>query len=637
MTLLNKWRSSFIVMVILMTAAVGLTQTQAADVEWETRFNHSLGISFQLPKGYELEPSSSLIYTNGQSTIVFHALPNRSIHRIELDAACQGVSINSPGYDYEIVNGGKHAICLYTNRRNRESYTSIIAENRRRTSGGGRYDYLLVIAPSDDLLPLTESIIFEDSVSAVAYLDEALRTIHANFVYPDAVDWNTVYQTAMASVDQFSTLDDARQALKIVFGILNKVSAHPAQIFSPDDLNARGGYGFEEHQLAGDNFQTVTLVYPNSPADKQGIEVGDHIETINGIRAVDAPEPDGSKTIRLEVTRPGKFGTLNFRLVPNYYSTSLPVNGRRLTDQISYIETYSAGASGENLTYPNDAQQLIRKLDKSNTCGWIVDVRRNPGGQALVMSMALAPLRGNGRWFGLKNITGSVQWYDYQGNGFPSITKNSFVVSRPYTVQNSAPPVAVLTSPYTASMGEMTAYIFKSRTDAPTRIFGEATGGYLSDGLNIIRLFDGSVMDIVSALGIAPDGTPLPKNIQPDEVVLTDYSLYGTDDDPVIKAADAWLMSQPQCQSQQSPQNLTQNQPGIQTGQEIRLVATSAGIVNIRSGPGTDYDIVLKLANGTRLEVIDRSADGTWLNVRFEGGEGWISASLTRTANSSTN
>jgi hypothetical protein len=135
----------------------------------------------------------------------------------------------------------------------------------------------------------------------------------------------------------------------------------------------------------------------------------------------------------------------------------------------------------------------------------------------------------------------------------------------------------------------------------------------------------------VSDVGITPEGDPLPKNIQPDVVVPTDYSVYGTDSDPVIQAAEEWLHNQPQCQGQLSQEAPTQNQPNLQTGNEVRLVATSGGVVNIRSGPGTDYSIVIKLGNGTRLEVVDRSADGTWLKVRFEGGEGWIAASLTRT------
>jgi N-acetylmuramoyl-L-alanine amidase len=65
-------------------------------------------------------------------------------------------------------------------------------------------------------------------------------------------------------------------------------------------------------------------------------------------------------------------------------------------------------------------------------------------------------------------------------------------------------------------------------------------------------------------------------------------------------------------------------------------VATNGGIVNIRSGPGTNYSIVIKLSNGTRLEVLDQNADGTWLKVRFEGGEGWISTALTRVNDAST-
>ncbi len=629
MKVFNKWRSRFVVIVIVATLAVGLAQTQAADVEWETRFNHTLGISFQLPKGYDLAPSSTLTYTNGPSSVTFHAQPSRRIHRVELDSACNDLADKIPGYSYEIVNGGKQSICLYTNKRNHGTYTTIIAQQRRTTANGRRYDYLLVSAPPDDLLPLTESITFEDSVSAVPYLDEALRTVRANFVYINEVNWDSLYRKAMESVDQFSSLDDARQALKEVFDQLNTISAHDARIFSPDDMYSHGGYGFEQQQLAGDNFRTVTLVYPDSPASSMGLAVGDHIKTINGINAVDAPEPDGITSIRLEVTRPGEAQTLKFRLMPDYYSMSLSVIGRQLPDQISYIETYSAGVNSDDLRYPDDAQQLIRKLDQQGTCGWIVDVRRNPGGQALIMSLALAPLRGDGRWFGLKDIAGVVKWYAYDSGSFPDIADN-FKVNRPYSVQESDPPVAILTSPYTASMGEMTAYIFQSRKAAQTRIFGEATGGYLSDGLNIIRLFDGSIMDVVSDVGITPDGDPLPKNIQPDVVVPTDYTVYGTDNDPVIQAAEDWLHTQPQCQGQLAQEAPTQNQPNFQTSHEVRLVATSGGVVNIRSGPGTDHSIVIKLGNGTRLEVIDRSADGTWLKVRFEGGEGWIAASLTR-------
>ena len=62
MKVFNKWRSSFIVIVIITTLAVGLTQTQAADAEWETRFNHTLGISFQLLRALCWTPKEKRLF-----------------------------------------------------------------------------------------------------------------------------------------------------------------------------------------------------------------------------------------------------------------------------------------------------------------------------------------------------------------------------------------------------------------------------------------------------------------------------------------------------------------------------------------------------------------------------------------------
>ncbi|MCA0458094.1 MAG: SH3 domain-containing protein [Chloroflexi bacterium] len=627
---MKHWRNILFTLGSLLTLSVSMAQANAQDSNWETRFNHTLGISFQLPQGYELVPSGVYTYTNGDSYIQFDARPSRRIHNRSLDDACERMADDIPGYDYEIVNGGKMGICLYTSRANRTEYTSLIADDSRYAAGGGRYDYLLISAPHDDLLPLTESIVFEDDVSAPLYLGEALRMVRANFVYGSEVDWDTLIEDALDSVDQFSSLDDAREALSDVFVKLNDISAHNAEVISPEELISSRGYGFEAEQLATDDYLTVTMVYPDSPAGDAGLMVGDLIYTINDRQADRIPESDGRETIRLDVERPGETGRFSLRLTSGFYSTSLPVIGWHLDPQIGYIETYTAGVSGADFDYSYDAQQLIREIDQQGTCGWIVDVRRNPGGQALVMSLALAPLRGDGRWFGLKDIAGDVSWYTYEFDSFPEVT-DFYRVDDPYLVETEDPPIAVLVSPYTASMGEMTAYIFRSRKDGATRIFGETTSGYLSDGLRIIPLFDGSIMDVVSDVGITPEGDPLPPFIEPDVVIPTDYSVYGTDDDPVIQAATAWLAEQPECAGQTTT-TTTNNTTTPDGTTEMRFVATSGGVVNIRSGPSTNDTILIKLANGTPLEVIDRSDDGEWLYVRFEGGEGWISAALTRPA-----
>ena len=59
-----------------------------------------------------------------------------------------------------------------------------------------------------------------------------------------------------------------------------------------------------------------------------------------------------------------------------------------------------------------------------------------------------------------------------------------------------------------------------------------------------------------------------------------------------------------------------------------RLTATSS-IVNIRSGPGTKYDILWKVGKYHPILVLKKS--GNWYRFRdFEGDKGWIHKSLVR-------
>ena len=54
-------------------------------------------------------------------------------------------------------------------------------------------------------------------------------------------------------------------------------------------------------------------------------------------------------------------------------------------------------------------------------------------------------------------------------------------------------------------------------------------------------------------------------------------------------------------------------------------VVRSSGL-NIRKGPATTYDVVTSVRSGDRLEAIGRNADCSWLNIRQNGVEGWVSS-----------
>ena len=70
-------------------------------------------------------------------------------------------------------------------------------------------------------------------------------------------------------------------------------------------------------------------------------------------------------------------------------------------------------------------------------------------------------------------------------------------------------------------------------------------------------------------------------------------------------------------------------------GSSTATVKTSAGVkLRVRSGPGSNYPIVARLANGQTVKVLGRDASGKWLQVEFAapGGDfGWISTNYAAT------
>ena len=56
---------------------------------------------------------------------------------------------------------------------------------------------------------------------------------------------------------------------------------------------------------------------------------------------------------------------------------------------------------------------------------------------------------------------------------------------------------------------------------------------------------------------------------------------------------------------------------------------TSNGVLNMRAGPGTNYQVIGRMGNGDVAEVTGRNADGTWWQIVFSGIQGWVSAGYT--------
>lgn len=63
------------------------------------------------------------------------------------------------------------------------------------------------------------------------------------------------------------------------------------------------------------------------------------------------------------------------------------------------------------------------------------------------------------------------------------------------------------------------------------------------------------------------------------------------------------------------------------------LVTAGDQLVNLRSGPGTEYDIVGALRPGQSLEITGRSLDAGWWQVAAPEGPAWVAARVVKTVN----
>ncbi len=77
------------------------------------------------------------------------------------------------------------------------------------------------------------------------------------------------------------------------------------------------------------------------------------------------------------------------------------------------------------------------------------------------------------------------------------------------------------------------------------------------------------------------------------------------------------------------PEDPTTDTPATPAGP----LATTAGDLNVRAGPGTEYDRIGGANEGEEFAITGRSSDGEWWRIDFEGRSGWLYAPFVLAAN----
>lgn len=193
--------------------------------------------------------------------------------------------------------------------------------------------------------------------------------------------------------------------------------------------------------------------------------------------------------------------------------------------------------------YIASARAIVVAGARGSTCGWVVDLRRNGGGNMWPMLVAIGPLLGEGGAGAFVYPDGRHPAWVYR-DGRATLGGEELACG-PALLLGSPPPVAILTDRYTASSGEAIAIAFRGRPG--TRSFGEPTAGVPTANLGV-PLPDGALLFLTVARMADRTGRAYEGPLVPDEPI-EGFFTYAEDPtrDTVLRAALAWLKAQPGC------------------------------------------------------------------------------------------
>ncbi|MCX6318624.1 MAG: S41 family peptidase [Bacteroidetes bacterium] len=182
-------------------------------------------------------------------------------------------------------------------------------------------------------------------------------------------------------------------------------------------------------------------------------------------------------------------------------------------------------------------RESVIALHKQKVENWIIDLRYNTGGNMNPMMAGIAPLVGEGlvgstvngaheKQFDWEIKNSNFIYFGYQAVTLPALPKFK-----------KEPKIAVLTSRWTVSSGEIVATALKGRPN--TRFFGETTGGYTTnDGWDVIN--NEVILAISTGMYADRNGHVYEVNIPVDTAIPFEV-IKDTEKDPCIVAAKKWL------------------------------------------------------------------------------------------------
>jgi carboxyl-terminal processing protease len=212
------------------------------------------------------------------------------------------------------------------------------------------------------------------------YFRMAYHLIQRSSVMRDQIDWPTVCAEADALRLGARTTTETYPAIRHV---LSRLGDHHSHLADPETVRAhRAGLTTTLGLTAIWPEHIVATVSAGGPAEGAGVRPGDVVEAVNGKEPAHVETvivfPRQPKPVEITLRRTGDATPRTVSLTARETPFNHSAHVRALEGGLGYMDV--PGVVGEGGSFDRRAVASIRLVDFEPRCGWVVDLRRNVGG-----------------------------------------------------------------------------------------------------------------------------------------------------------------------------------------------------------------------------------------------------------------
>jgi len=354
----------------------------------------------------------------------------------------------------------------------------------------------------------------------------------------DFTKWPQFLATERSEIDKAQNDRDFSWAVNKA---LHKFGFSHIVLITPDAAHARlaeKSVGIGVLLQAEPEGMRVHFVFPDSPAEEAGLEIGDLIVEGNGKKPESPLELQGDEGTTLSILVKHESGkTQSYSLVRRKYSNVRPETLTWFSPDTAVLKVNTFDVSYNR----NNVETLVKEAEDKNAKNLILDLRSNPGGSIFNLLHLMDLLLPPGTPLGTFINRSSVDSYVKEENGKPTdlaaiarFSKKGRLISSKISIPYFKGHLAVIVNGGSGSASEIAAAALRDDVDAPI-VGSKSAGAVLVSMMNQMPhdfMMQVPITDFVTVNGIRLEGTGVTPVVEAPAIVK-----FNEKDEAIEKAA----------------------------------------------------------------------------------------------------